>query len=151
MERYMKCLALAAAGAALVGLAACSQNAAPAAAPAAHRAVHVPVSCRQQYHTWQNGPGKGLIATLHAVGVAGAAGDTHTLTVALRNARPAVAEATRHPVPACADPRGIWTVLLMHVSAAVVSRHSPPSARAAMKGVLKVERKLAAEVRQMIR
>jgi hypothetical protein len=73
------------------------------------------------------------------------------LTVALRKARPAVAEATRHPVPACADPRGIWTVLLMHVNAAVASRHSPPSVRAAMKGVPKIERELAAEVRQMIR
>lgn len=113
----MKCLALTAAGAAVIGLAACSQAGAPTSAPASHRAVRVPVSCGQQYRTWKNGPGKGLIAALDAVSAAGTARDTHMLTVALKKAGPVVAKATHHPIPACADPRGYWSVLLMHVNA----------------------------------
>ena len=145
----MKSLALAAAGAALLGLAACSQTAAPTAATATHRALRVPISCGQQYRTWQNGPGEGLIAALHAVSVAGTAGNAHVLTVALRRAQPIVVIATRHPMPACADPRGFWTVLLMHVNAAVAGRHSPSSVGAAIKGMPEIERELTAEVRQM--
>jgi hypothetical protein len=68
------------------------------------------------------------------------------LTVALKKARPVMAVAARHPVPACADPRGYWTVLLMHVSAATAGTSSPSSVRAAVKGVPKIERKLMGEV-----
>jgi hypothetical protein len=69
------------------------------------------------------------------------------LTVALKKARPVVAKATHHPIPACADPRGYWDVLLMHVNAAVASRHSLSSVRAAMKGLPKIEHELLAEVK----
>jgi len=145
----MKWLALAAAGAAVVGLTACSHTAAPAAAPASHATVPAvaPVSCSQQYHTWNHGQGKGLMAALNAVSSADTAGDTHALTAALRKARPAVARAARHPVPACADPRGYWSVLLMHVSAAAASTGSAASVRAAMRNVPKIERNLIAELK----
>ena len=148
----MKRITLAAAGAAVVGLTACSNTAAPAAAPASHGTASVartPVSCSQQYHVWQRGQGQGLIAALHAVSVAGTARDPQALTVALKKARPVVAKATHHPIPACADPRGYWDVLLMHVNAAVASRHSPSSVRAAMKGVPKITHELTAEVKSM--
>ena len=147
----MKSLALAAAGAGLLGLAACSQTAAPTAATATHRAVRVPISCGQQYRTWQDGPGKGLTTALDAVSIAGTAGNAHVLTAALRKAEPIVVRAARHPMPACADPRGLWTVLLMHVNAAVAGSHSPSSVGAAIKGVPEIERELTAEVRQMTR
>ena len=143
----MKRIALAAAVAAVAGLAACSHAAAPAAAPATHRNPPVPVSCSRQYDTWQQGPGKGLIAALHAVSTAGTVGDTHVLTAALQKARPAVARAARHPVPACADPLGYWDVLLMHLSAATASGSSASSSRAAMTGVPKIEHELAAELK----
>jgi hypothetical protein len=148
----LKRIALAAAGVAVVGLSACSHTAAPAAAPAGHgtpSAVRVPVSCSQQYHTWKHGQGKGLIAALHAVSVAGAAGDSQALTVALKKAGPIVARAAHHPIPACADPRGYWDVLLMHVNAAVASKHSPSSVRAAIKAVPKIEHELTVEVKSM--
>ena len=148
----MKRIALAALGAAVVGLAACSNAAAPATAPASHgtaSTTRTPVSCSQQYHTWKRGQGQGLITALHAVSVAGTAGGPQALTVALKKAGPVVAKATHHPIPACADPRGYWDVLLMHVSAAVASRHSPSSVRAAMKGVPKIEHELTAEVKSM--
>ena len=145
----MKRIALAAAGAAVVGLTACSHTAAPAAAPASHGTVPAvaPVSCSQQYRTWNHGQGKGLMAALNAVSSADTAGDTHVLTAALRKARPAVARAARHPVPACADPRGYWSVLLMHVSAAAASTGSAASVRAAMTNVPKIERNLIAELK----
>ena len=148
----MKRIALATVGAAVVGLTACSNTAAPAAAPASHAnasATRAPVSCSQQYHTWAHGQGKGLIAALHDVSVAGTAGDPQVLTVTLRKAGPVVAKATHHPIPACADPRGYWAVLLMHVNAAVASRHSSSSVRAAMKGLPKIEHELTAEVKSM--
>ena len=147
----MKRIALATVGAAVVGLTACSNTAAPAAAPASHGATSVartPVSCGQQYTTWMHQHGKGLIAALGAVSSAQTAGDARVLTITLRRARPAVTLAARHPVPACADPRGYWDVLLMHVSAAAAARHSPSSVRAAMKDVPKIQRQLTAELKQ---
>jgi hypothetical protein len=144
-------IALAAAGAAVAGLAACSHATTPAAAtaPASHPAASpaVPVSCRQQYDTWQHGQGRGVMAALDAVSTAGTAGDAKTLTAALQQARPAVARAARHPIPACADPRGYWDALLMHVNAAAATKGSASSARAAMTGVPKIEHQLTTELK----
>jgi hypothetical protein len=106
----------------------------------------VPVSCGQRYHAWVSGAGKSLLATFHAVSVAAAAGDSQALTVALDKAKPAVTGATLHPVPACADPRGYWGVLLMHVNAAVSGHPSAPSVRAALKDVPAIEHALTAEL-----
>src|SRR5262245_23415302 len=117
----MKRLALAAAGAAVVGLTACSHTAAPATHPTVTAA---PVSCGEQYRTWAHGHGKGLIAALTSVSSAETGGDTQVLTAALKKAKPTVARAARHPIPACADPRGYWDVLLMHVNAAASSTGS---------------------------
>lgn len=153
----MKCIALAAAGVALVGLTACSQPAAPAgaptAAPAGSRTVApvVPVSCSKQYHTWNRGPGKGLMAALGAISSAEAAGGTQVLTVALKKAKPAVARAARHPVPACADPRGYWDVLLMHVNAAAGGKGPAAGVRAAIKDVPQLDGKLTAELKHIPR
>jgi len=143
-EYYMKCLALAAAGAAVIGLTACSQT----AAPATHGTVTpvAPVSCSRQYSTWDHGQGKGLIAALNAVSSADTAGDIHVLTATLAKARPAVARAAHYPMPACADPRGYWSVLLMHVNAAAASPGSASSVLAAMKDVPKIEHELIAEL-----
>jgi hypothetical protein len=139
----LKRIALAAAGAAVAGLTACSH-----AAPASHgtAASVVPVSCHQQYATWQHGEGKGLMAAIDAVSSADTVGDAHALTAALRKARPTVARAASHPIPACADPRGYWDVLLMHLNAAAASKGSTSTARAAMTGVPKIEHELTTEL-----
>jgi hypothetical protein len=131
--------AVAAAGAAVIGLTACSH-------PASQGTVSVPVSCGQQYQAWSNGPGKGLIAALQAVSVAGTAGNSQALKVALKKAGPTVATGSRHPVPACADPRGYWSVLLMHVNAAVASKGSTSSVQAAVKDVPKIQVELTSEL-----
>ena len=139
----MKRIVLAAAGAAVIGLTACSGGGAPAAAPGNAPA---PVSCAQQYQAWEHGQGNGLAAVLQSVSVASTAGNPEVLTAALEKAKPDVARAARYPVPACADPRGYWSVLLMHVNAAVGNTGSASSARAALKGVPAIERELTAEL-----
>jgi hypothetical protein len=150
----MKRLALAAVSAAVVGLTACSGGAAHTTGSVGHAAASsrppaaTAASCSRQFRTWRDSRGKGLLAAFHAVSMAGRSPGTHRLTVALKRARPAVARATQHPVPACADPRGYWSVLLMHVNAAVTSKASPASVRAAMQGVPVIEHRLMLELRQ---
>jgi hypothetical protein len=149
LKRIMLIVACAAAA----GLAACSGSAAlPTAAPASHAshkgAVRVPVSCRLQYSAWARGHGKGLVATVDAVSSAATAGDAHALKVALKKARPAVAAAARHPMPGCADPRGYWYVLLMHVNAAAANGRSASSMRAALHGVPQIQHELVTELKQ---
>src|SRR5206468_8045286 len=97
-------------GAAVAGLTACSNTATHTTAPATHGSGTPipPVSCSQQYSIWKHGQGKGLIAALDAVSSAVTAGDDQVLTATLKKAKPAVARAASHPVPACADPRGYW-------------------------------------------
>jgi hypothetical protein len=150
----MRRFALAAAGAALIGLTACSSHSAtPGAGDATQgRGTSVaPVSCSKQYRAWTSGHGKGVMRALDGVSSAARAQDDRVLTAALMQAKPAVAKAARHPIPACADPRGYWTVLLMHVHAAAASKGSSSSARAAMRGVPKLMDQLAAGVKKTAR
>ena len=140
----MKRFALAAASAAVLGLTGCgSHSAAPSTAPTTHRA---PVSCTQQYRSWAHGDGKGIMGALHGVSSAATAGHGQALAVALKQARPAVTQGARHPIPACAAPRGYWTVLLMHVNAAAASKGSASSMRAAVHDVPRLMDSLVADV-----
>jgi hypothetical protein len=147
-------LAVGAVIAALAGLAACTHAAAPGSAhpgqqPSGQRTAALPLTCAQQYSAWANAGGNGVLAALRAVSVAEAAGNAQALTVALRAARPAVAQAALHPVPACADRRGYWTVLLMHVNAAAGAAGSASSTRAALTGVPAIEQELTAELKSV--
>lgn len=146
----MKRLAVAAAGAVVMGLTACTHGAAPSAAPAKQGTGKpiAPVSCSSQYRAWNHGEGKGLLRALDAVSSATHARHARVPKAALKQARQAVAEAARHPIPACADPRGYWDVLLMHVDAAVAAKGSTSSVRAAMQGVPKIHHQLLAEITQ---
>jgi hypothetical protein len=141
----MRRLALAAAGAAVMGLTACGHSSGTGAAPKTDRA---PVSCTQQYHSWAHGDGRGVMDALHGVSAAATSRNGHALTAALKHAKPAVAKATRHPIPACADPRGYLTVVLMHVHAAASGTSSAASTRAAVHDVPKLMDSLVADVNQ---
>ena len=143
MRRIIAVVAVAAAA----GLTACTHTATTTGAAASHQGTRVPVSCQQQYNTWNQGQGKGLIAALDAVNSAATATDTAMLTGTLKANRPAISRAARYPVPACADPRGYWDVLLQHVTAAATSTGSVSSVRAAMKGVPQIEHQLTAELK----
>ncbi len=140
----MQRLALAMAGA-LVGLTSCSQAAPSAAPPATHRA---PISCSEQYRTWTSGDGQGVMRAIHDVSTAAKTVKGTSLTATLEKARPAVAQGTRHPIPACADPRGYWSVLLMHLNAAALGKGSSAGVRAALRDVPMIHRRLVAEIRQ---
>lgn len=145
----MKRIILIVAGAAVAGLTACSGNAAAPTAATSQRSVRVPVSCSQQYHAWTHGQGKGLIAALDAVSSAETAGDTKVLAVTVNKNRPAISSAARHPVPACADPRGYWYALLMHVTAATAKVGSASTMHAALQGMPKIEHELTAELKAL--
>jgi hypothetical protein len=148
----MKRIAIVAAGAAAIGLAACSHSSAPSATPIGPRTggAIAPVSCRHQYRTWAHGEGKGLMKALQAVTTASSPRHAHAARQAVRDSKRAVARAARHPIPACADPRGYWDVLLMHVDAAVAGKGSTSSVRAAMQDVAKIRRQLQREVNQTV-
>ena len=140
----MKRIILAAVAAA-AALTACSNT----ATPASHKSVvRVPVSCSQQYRAWTHGQGKGLVTTVAAVSSAATAGDPHVLTAALKEVSSAVDLAARHPMPACADPRAYWDVLLMHVNAAAANAGSALSRQAAMKDVPHIQHQLTAELKK---
>ena len=102
-------------------------------------------SCRQQFNTWSNGQGKGLVATLHTVSSAEEGGDARVLTATLQKNKSAISWAASHPVPACADPGNYWFVLMRHVTAAA-NTNSVASVRAAMDGVPEIEQHLTAEL-----
>jgi hypothetical protein len=146
----MKALALVAVGVAAIGLTACGGGKAPIAAPSSHGSGTpiVPVSCGQQYRTWEQGRGKTVMSALNAVTSAAKANDAQVLTAALKQASPAVARAAEHPIPACADPRGYWNALLMHVNAAASAKAPTSSVRAAMQDVPKIHHNLMTEVKQ---
>ena len=144
----MKLLAMAAAGAAVMTLGACGSDSAAPGGATANGGATAPISCSQQYHQWTNGKGKGVMGALDGVSSAATSRDGQPLTAALRQAKPAVAKAAKHPIPACADPRGYWDVLLMHVNAAAASKGSASSIQAAVQDVPKIHRTLVAEVRQ---
>jgi hypothetical protein len=147
----MKRLTFAAAGAAVVGLAACGHVSVLSSASATSSAVTqsaAQVTCKQQYDGWKQGPGNGLVEAVSAVGSAGAAGGASVLTTVLSKAKPAVAKAAHNPMPACADPKGYWEVLLMHVNAAADSKGSAASLKAAMNNVPMIANELLAELKQ---
>jgi hypothetical protein len=142
-------LAVVTAGA-VVALAACSHGASTAAAPAgAATATHsaAPVNCPQLYHAWRHGPAKQLITAIDAVDSASTAKHIAARTAALKKAGAVVARAARYPIPACADPEGLWTALLMHVNAAG-SASGRKSITRALKGVSTLERELSAELKR---
>jgi hypothetical protein len=51
-------------------------------------------------------------------------------------------------MPACADPKGYWAVLLMHVNAAATGPGSGSSFRTAMNGVPMLTQELVTELKR---
>lgn len=148
----MKRIALAVAGtAAVAGLAACSHTAASStSSPSPQSVVHSTslVDCIQQYNTWKDGNGKGVVAALGAISSADKSAGTQVLSTAVKNAKPAIARAARYPIPACADPKGYLDVLLMHVNAAV-SANSVSALKADTEVVPEIYRDLTAELNRI--
>jgi len=142
----------AAATTAAIALAACSQAHTPSAAHTSHTTVTHPavvVNCPREYTAWKQGPAGKLTGTLNAVATASSASNMPALNAALKEAGPAVLRAARYPIPACADPKGYWMALMMHVNSAAGSA-KPTSVKLALKGVPKLERELRTELRTTV-
>jgi hypothetical protein len=149
----MKGIALAAASSAVLALTTgCTHNQAPkvTSARSSTTVVIAPVSCRQQYSTWAKAGGTAAIHALDAVTSATTDQDRHRLRGALKRAQPILTRAAQHPIPACADARGYWPVLLMHVSAASASTDSSPTVKAALQDVPAIHQHLRDEVKQSV-
>jgi hypothetical protein len=115
-----------------------------ASGPAVAGRSAVAAACKQQYDFWLRGPGQGLVTTVTAFGQPAAG--PGALTASLTKAKPVLARASRNPMPTCADPKGYWIVLLMHVNAAAASTGSS-SVTTAMRGVPAIARALLVELR----
>jgi hypothetical protein len=114
------------------------------------------LSCLQQYRAWGSGPehaaGENLTAALNRLQAASSASDIATTSVALKRAGMAARTLEHYPIPACADPRGIWHAVLLRIEA--TADHAGTSqGQAALDlagGVLRqlpaLERKLATEL-----
>lgn len=124
-------------------------SASPSSTATAHHGVAA-IACPKSYGAWKNGPGKEVIAAVNAVVTVSSGGDLQAQEAALRKAAPAVDAAGSHPIPACADPKGYWDALMLHVNAAAESLKSATgttSLKLALKDVPQLERDLKAEVK----
>ncbi len=159
----MKLVTLLAATASAAALAACSHSpGTPAAQPSSGTSgspssastlagtVHR-ISCPQRYQAWEKGAGSKAMAAVNAVDSAIAAHDVNAEIAALKVAAPAINNVAGHPIPACADPKGYWSVLLLHINAAANSAESTAgttSVTVALKGVPQLKRQLTAELKR---
>lgn len=115
-----------------------------------------PVSCRQQYETWQHGPASAQVSqlapTLRTVQVAGDSGDVSGMATAMRKLMPAAVVLAGDPVPGCADPAGLYTEYVTRIYAAGDDARSATGlsgllrAAAPLKGLKTIESRLTAEV-----
>jgi hypothetical protein len=131
---------------------------APASAAAAHSAAAAPLSCKQQYKAWKNGPakpvGKKLTTELNAVQAAGGSEDIPAVLAALKAVGKTAADLERYPAPACADPHGYWKKILARIKAAGDNAGADSGltglllAEAPLKAVPALEKKLAAELKR---
>ena len=158
----MKPLAvLAAAAGATVVLAGCTATSGSSAAQsgtspsAASTAMtrHAPaaIACPKSYGAWKNGPGQDVITAVNAVVTASKGVDIQAQEAALKKAAPAIDAAASHPIPACADPKGYWDALMLHVNAAAESLKSATGTQTltlALKSVPQLDRELKAEVKR---
>jgi hypothetical protein len=153
---------LAAAVGATVSLAACShasgtsvreQNAAVATHAAVRPTNHAStlIDCPQRYAAWENGPANKIITAVHAVVTSSTGRNIRVQEAALKNAVSTVDSAAKYPIPECADPKGYWNALLMHVNAAAESFQSAgtsSSVKVALIAAPQLERDLGTELKQ---
>ena len=111
----------------------------------------VSIACPKSYGVWKSGPAKEVIAAVNAVVTASSSGDMQDQEAALRTAAPTIDVAASHPIPACADPKGYWDALMLHVNAAAESLKSATGTKSlelALKDVPQLDREFKAEVKR---
>ncbi len=139
-------------------LAACGSHA--SSAGRSTEAAARPVSCRQQYETWQHGPAEAelskLAPTLHAVQVAAKAGNVPGIAAAVQGLMPAALVLASDPVPHCADPAGFYAQYVNRIYTAGSDARTAKglsgllTATAPLKGLKTMESRLAAEANRAL-
>jgi hypothetical protein len=107
------------------------------------------IGCPQRYDAWRNGPAKKAITEVDAVATSSTGKGIRAQETALKNVAPAVDVAAKYPMPTCADPKGYWNALLLHVNAAAESvklTHAATSVKLALNGVPQLEHELSTEL-----
>jgi hypothetical protein len=119
-----------------------------------------PVSCRQQYKTWQHGPALAQVSklapTLKTAQAAGRSGDVAGMATAMKKLIPAVMVLASDPMPHCADPAGLYIEYVNMIYAAGSNASSAKGlsgllkAAAPLKGLKAIESGLTAEVNRAL-
>jgi hypothetical protein len=120
-----------------------------------------PVSCRQQYERWKQGPGfaqyRGVKADVNAVVAADRSHSVARLRAALKRLMPAVvSNGNVDPLPSCADPVGLYDryftrVYMVGKEASFAKGLSGLlKAAAPLKDMKRIESQLAAEANHML-
>jgi hypothetical protein len=125
----------------------------PSATPTTTAHAAQSIECPQLYRAWKNGPAGKVVTAVSMVAAATAGGGHQAQTAAVKNAAPEVRAAASLPMPSCADPKGYWDALLLHVNAASESLGSAGEAetmKAALQEVPQLERELNSELQRSI-
>jgi hypothetical protein len=110
----------------------------------ATRAAAKPETCRQQFGQWENGPakadGKKMVADLRKVQVAEKAEDIPETLAALTVAGKDAVALQAYPMPACADPAGYWSQVLVYLRASGDNAGSTSGLNGLMTAVAPLEK-----------
>ena len=119
-----------------------------------------PVSCRQQYETWQHSPAQAQVSklapTLRTIQAAGKSGDVPGMARATKNLMPAAVALADYPVPHCADPAGLYLEYINRIYAAGDNARSARGlsellkAAAPLKGLKTIESQLTAKANRAL-
>jgi hypothetical protein len=118
-----------------------------------------PLSCKQQYTTWRNGParaaGQRVMNDLTAIQSASRGANTSQMTYALRALSSDSSALERYPMPACADPAGYWLQSLKYMSASAAMSAARPgtpvmSSAVFMQKAQSLRSKLSAELARTV-
>ena len=139
-------------------LAACGGHGASAGRPTVSAAR--PVSCRQQYETWQHSPAEAqvteLALTLKTIQAAGKSGDVPGMARAMQKLMPAAVALAYDPVPYCADPARLYSNYFVRIYTAGQNERSARGlsgllkAAAPLKGLTTIESQLTAEANRAL-
>jgi hypothetical protein len=124
-----------------------------------HRAS-APVSCRQQYETWEHGPVQDSMGSLRAVlktiPADRKSGNAAGVRSGMRELVPAALGLASHPLPPCVDPAGLYDTFVTRVYTAGSGARSAKAAGAVLRAaaslnqVTKLGRQLAAEINRVL-
>lgn len=129
-------------------------------AVASHGGPANPLSCKQQYVAWTNGPVRAaaqqLRTDLTAMQSVSGSGNVPQITYGLKRVSYDTSAVERYPMPGCADPAGYWAQSLTYLGSSAARGASDPgsltmlSPAAFMQRVRSIRTKLSAELARTV-